>query len=63
LNKRKNQPEKFKTQKSKCNDADWWDEISEVEKASILRGLEDIKAGRVVPHEKVKKMYQKWLNK
>ncbi|MDZ7625471.1 MAG: hypothetical protein U5J96_13640 [Ignavibacteriaceae bacterium] len=34
---------------------DWWDEISETEKASIERGLEDVKAGRIIPHEKVKK--------
>jgi len=40
---------------------DWWDEISEEERAAIDKGLEDIKAGRVVPHVEVKKLYEKWL--
>jgi len=31
--------------------------------ASIDRGLEDIKAGRVVPHEEVKQSLQKWLSR
>ena len=43
-------------------DTDWWDEISDGEKASIERGLKDAKTGRVVEHDKVKKIYQKWLN-
>ena len=30
--------------------------------AGIDRGLEDIKAGRVIPHEKVKQSLQKWLS-
>jgi len=63
VKKKKSQIAKFKTQENKINNTDWWDENSEVERAAILRGLEDIKAGRVVPHEKVKKMYKKWLNK
>lgn len=63
MKKRNNQPGKFETQKIKLNTLDWWDEISETEKASIERGLEDVKAGRIIPHEKVKKMYQKWLSK
>ncbi len=40
---------------------DWWDEISEEERAAIDKGLEDVKAGRVVPHVEVKKLYEKWL--
>jgi len=43
------------------NSSDWWDEISEAEKASIDRGLDDIKHGRVSPHEEVRKKYEKWL--
>ena len=42
---------------------DWWDEISEEEKAAIEAGLADIEAGRVIPHEKVRKVYEKWLTK
>lgn len=47
--------------KSKDNN-DWWDEISQEEKSSIEKDLADIKAGRVIPHSKVKKIYAKWLN-
>ena len=32
---------------------DWWDEISEAEKLSIERGLEDIKNGKTKPISKL----------
>ena len=41
--------------------ADWWEQISESEKNAIDEGLEEIKAGKIVPQEEVKKMYEKWL--
>lgn len=53
--------EKLKMLKEHQKQTDWWDEITEEEKASIEKGLEDIKAGRVIPHDKVKKEYEKWL--
>jgi len=54
--------EKLKWLRENQNEAsDWWDEISEAEKASIDRGLDDIKHGRVSPHEEVRKKYEKWL--
>ncbi len=31
--------------------------------AGIDRGLEDIKAGRVIPHEEVKQSLDKWLSR
>lgn len=31
--------------------------------AAIDKGLEDIKAGRVVPHQKVKESLNQWLSK
>ena len=40
---------------------DWWDEITDEEKAAIDKGMEDIKAGRVRPHKEAKKLYAKWL--
>lgn len=40
---------------------DWCSEISDEEKASIEKGIEDVKAGRVIPHEQVNKRYEKWL--
>ncbi len=36
---------------------DWWDEISDAEKLSIERGLEDIKNGNTIPHEEVMKLF------
>ncbi len=36
---------RIKLLKDHSRETDWWDEISEAEKASIERGLEDIKAG------------------
>jgi len=42
---------------------DWWDTISEAEKKAIDRGLDDIKNGRVVSHERVmKEMDKKFKN-
>ena len=40
---------------------DWWDEITDEEKAAIDKGMEDIKAGRVKPHKEAKKLYAKRL--
>lgn len=47
--------------KSNEGTGDWWDDISEAEKAGIDRGLADSKAGRTTPHEEVRKTYEKWL--
>lgn len=44
-----------------AEDSDWWDYISEAEKASIERGLKDIAEGRVVEHSEVRKIYEKYL--
>jgi hypothetical protein len=52
---------KIKLLREQEKNTDWWDEISEAEKASIKRGLEDAKAGRVVPHEEVRKKYEQYL--
>ncbi|MDR1162040.1 MAG: hypothetical protein LBK45_06845 [Tannerellaceae bacterium] len=40
---------------------DWWDTISQEERDAIEEGLEDIRNGRTVPYEEVRKMYAKWL--
>jgi len=52
---------KIKLLKDHPNETDWWDEISEAEKASIQRGIADAESGRVVPHEIVRKKYEQWL--
>jgi len=37
--------------------SDWWQELSSEQKQGIERGLRDIDAGRVTPHDQVKKEY------
>ncbi len=53
--------ERLKMLRVKPSKPDWWNEISEEEKAAIDKGLLDIKAGRVKSHKEAKKMYAKWL--
>ena len=40
---------------------DWWDTISDKEKAEIKQGLAEADRGEVIPHEEVMKKYEKWL--
>jgi len=40
---------------------DWWDEISDSERESISKGLEDADAGRLSPHSEARAVYEKWL--
>ena len=37
---------------------DWWDEITDEERAAVDKGLADIKAGRIRPHREAKKLYE-----
>ncbi|MFO7935008.1 MAG: hypothetical protein R6U78_13120 [Bacteroidales bacterium] len=37
--------------------SDWWKGLSDEQKQGIDRGLRDIDAGRVTPHDQVKKEY------
>ena len=37
--------------------SDWWQDLTNEQKAGIERGLEDIDAGRVTPHDQVKDKY------
>ncbi len=53
--------EKLKLMKDSTTENGWWEELSEAEAASIERGLADVAAGRIIPHEEVKKRYEKWL--
>jgi hypothetical protein len=53
--------ERLKVMRERPKKKDWWNEISEDEKASIDKGIEDIKAGRVTPHKEARKLYAKWL--
>ena len=45
----------------KQENIDWWESISEEEKRSIEKGLQDADLGKLVSHSKVKKLYDKWL--
>ena len=49
--------EKIKMLKDNTGETDWWNEITEEEKASIEKGLVDIKEGRITPHSDVKKRF------
>jgi predicted transcriptional regulator len=40
---------------------DWWNGISEGEKGSIEKGIEDANSGNLRPHSEVRKLYEKWL--
>ena len=37
--------------------SDWWQDLTDEQKAGIERGLQDIDAGRVTPHDQVKDKY------
>ncbi len=39
---------------------DLWEMHSPEERTSIEKGLEDMKKGKVVPHEEVRKLYEKY---
>ena len=45
----------------KSENKDWWNSISEDEKQSVERGLEDAESGKLNPHSKARKLYEKWL--
>jgi predicted transcriptional regulator len=38
---------------------DWWDDISEEQQQAIDKSLEEMKAGKVTPHNKVMQKYKK----
>lgn len=48
--------------KNKTEKSDWWDELTQEQKAGIESGLKDIKAGRVNSHEDVMKRVKSKFN-
>jgi predicted transcriptional regulator len=40
---------------------DWWDVISDEERAEIEQGLAEADRGEVISHEEVMAKYKKWL--
>ncbi|MFZ4435014.1 MAG: hypothetical protein ACOYOR_00755 [Flavobacterium psychrophilum] len=45
----------------KQENKDWWNSISENEKQSLEKGLQDAEAGKLSSHSKARKLYDKWL--
>jgi len=37
---------------------DWWNDLSDVQKAGVERGLKDIENGRTTPHNIVRKKHE-----
>jgi hypothetical protein len=46
---------------SRNNEKDWWSDLSSKEIISIENGINDAKTGKVNPHSKARKLYEKWL--
>ncbi|MES2703754.1 MAG: hypothetical protein V4649_14025 [Bacteroidota bacterium] len=42
---------------------DWWEQVEIDAEESIKRGLKQVKEGKGIPHDEVRKTYQKWLSK
>ncbi len=42
---------------SKTSQKDWWEDLTYEQKQGIERGLKDVEAGRIMPHDAVKKKY------
>lgn len=42
---------------SNVTNSEWWHDLTDEQKSGIDRGLKDVEAGRVTPHDKVKKQY------
>ena len=40
---------------------DWWNSIAESEKEAIECGIQDANDGKLNPHSKARKIYEKWL--
>ena len=40
---------------------DWWNSISDDEKQSIEKGIQDADSGKLKPHSEARKLYEKWL--
>jgi len=40
---------------------DWWETLSDEERAEIEEGVSQADSGEVIPHEEVMEKYSKWL--
>jgi hypothetical protein len=42
---------------------EWYNNLPEAMQQSVIRGLKDAEEGNVIPHEEMKKSYNKWMKK
>jgi len=49
--------------RSKTDEQDFWNQLPDIQKKSIERGLKQADNGQTTPHEDVMKKYEKWLSK
>ena len=52
---------KLLEKKTEIEKKDWWDLISEEEKAAIEEGIAQADRGEIIPHEEVMAKYKRWL--
>jgi hypothetical protein len=45
----------------KAETKDWWNTISDNEKKSIAKGIEDAEKNKLNAHSSARKLYEKWL--
>lgn len=45
----------------KSQTKDWWNELSDSERASIEKGISDANKGQLSSHSEARKIYEKWL--
>jgi hypothetical protein len=45
----------------KSETADWWKTISDSERDSVQKGIEDANKKKLKPHSSARKLYEKWL--
>ena len=45
----------------KTETKDWWEDIEDKEKNSILQGIEDAGNNKLNPHSSARKRYEKWF--
>lgn len=43
------------------DETDFYDDLTDEQKASARKGVAQVKSGETVPHAEIKKMYEKWL--
>jgi len=49
--------------RSKTEEQDFWDQLPDIQKKSIERGVKQADNGQTIPHEDVMKKCEKWLSK